>query len=115
MIAEQSSNKKPGPQRAPEFARERLLDVQVYVVNYERGLQTRVFTTSETDLNRLSNKRVHAERTLLVPGRVVQVGERAQSRQYRSARVEHLDLQTVKGGGRGGFSGIDVQPESQGR
>lgn len=50
---------------------------------------------------------------LLVPSGVVQVGERAQSCQDRSARVQHLDLQGVKRGGRGGLSSINMQPEGQ--
>lgn len=50
---------------------------------------------------------------LLVPSGVVQVGERTESGQYRSAGIEHLDLQRVKRGGSGGLSGIDMQPESQ--
>ena len=51
---------------------------------------------------------------LLVPSGMVQVGERTESGQYRSARIEHLDPQGVKRGGRGGLSGINMQPERQG-
>ena len=114
MIAEESSNKKTGAAKAPVFQREgSLLDVQVDVVNHKRSLQTGIFTTSETDLNRLSLERKHAERMLLVSGGVVQVGESTESGQHGSTGVEHLHLQGVKGSGRGGFSGINMQPEGQ--
>lgn len=107
---------KTGAAEAPGYTKESwLLNVQIDVVNHKRSLQTDVFTTSEADLNRLSLEGKHAERMLLVPSGMVQVGERTESSQYRSARVEHLDLQGVKRGGCGGLSGINMQPEGQGR
>src|SRR6185503_9384930 len=93
-------NKKPGPQR-PRYSndKDRLLHVQVDVVNHKRSLQTGIFSTSETDLNRLSLERKHAERMLLVSAGVVQIGESTESGQHGSTGVEHLHLQGVKGSG----------------
>ena len=48
---------KTGAAKAPGFAKKSWsLNVQIDVVNYERSLQTDVFTASEADLNRLSLK-----------------------------------------------------------
>ena len=115
MIAEESSNKKTGAAKAPGDLDKQicLLNVQVDVVNHKRSLQTGIFSTSETDLNRLSLERKHAERMLLVSGGMVQVGESTESRQHGSTGVEHLHPQGVKGSGGGGFSGINMQPEGQ--
>ena len=102
--------KAPGALRQTDFV---LLNVQIDVVNHKRSLQTGVFTTSETDLNRLSLERKHAERMLLVSAGVVQIGESTESGQHGSTGVEHLHLQGVKGSGGGGLSGINMQPEGQ--
>ena len=67
----------------------------------------------ELQRDRLPGVGAQREGVLGVPGVVVEVGVGVQGGQHRAGAVQHLHLQRVVLGGRGGLRRVDVQPETE--